>query len=42
MEEYEQQNGQLPGNKKVGELLRNVETAYSSNRPAVPSPQNAF
>jgi hypothetical protein len=27
MEEYEQQNGPLPGNEKVGEWLRNVETA---------------
>jgi hypothetical protein len=40
-QEYERQNGSLLGNEKVVEWLCNVETAYSSNGPAVPSPLNA-
>jgi hypothetical protein len=41
MKVYKQQNGPLPGNEKVGEWLRNVETAYSSNGPAAPSHLNS-
>jgi hypothetical protein len=40
MEEYERQNGPLPGNEKVSEWLRNVKTAYSSERQAPASPLN--
>ena len=41
MEEYERQNGPLPGNEKVGEWLHNVQTAYSSDGPAAVLPLNA-
>jgi hypothetical protein len=40
MNEYELQKGPLPGSIKAGEWLRNVETAYSSDGPAVASPVN--
>ena len=39
MEEYERENGPLPGNEKVGEWLHNVETAYL---PAASSPVNGL
>ena len=31
MEEYERQNGPLPGDDKVGGWLRNVQEAYKSD-----------
>ena len=39
MEEYERENGPLPGNEMVGEWLHNVETAYS---PAASSQGNGL
>ena len=39
MEEYERENGPLPGNEKVGEWLHDVETAYL---PAASSPGNSL
>ena len=34
MEEYELQNGPLPGDEKVGGWLRDVQAAYESNGPS--------
>ena len=42
MEEYERQNGPLPGHDKVGGWLRDVRAAYESDGPSFyPSPPAA-
>ena len=42
MEDYELQNGPLPGHEKVGGWLRDVQAAYASDRPSpYPTPPGA-